>query len=933
MVKQPARINIFFVALLISTILINPSPVFSQGARGLKPVTLSHGLSDLLVNVIYNDSEGYIWFGTESSLDRFDGLHIMRFPIPGDTRKSRRVLAVTEGEGGTVLVGTNQGLFELKKNAPTLVRLFPKEIDCIVSSFVRGKEGSLYIGTRHGIFKYNEKKREISQILLDRNNMSAQNKIVGLAAGSSSDLYALTSSKLWKVGLKDGRNTSTDLPGSAEATSLTSKGDQLFIGTDGEGVIAYNEKAKSFGLHLLPGNGIVTSLSFDKNGNLIVSTDGDGVFIYSLPDGRLIENYTSSQTSKRQLRSNSVYSVLSDDNGRLWIGYYQSGVDYTPYEDGVIRIFTNEELGSPNNISVRAFAVDDTDHIGLIGTPEGAIMKNRETGEVRKYSKPALESNLIFAAKYYKGLFYIGAYHGGMYTVDPKSGTLSRFGPQEMSNATVFQIESDSRGDLWAATSRGLYRFEGGNPNKHTLYTSVNSKLPEGNVYEIFFDSTGRGWICTENGVAVWNGIHLQTSGFPSGFINGMKIRAIFEDSDHNLYFAPDRGEMWKSDLSLTKFGPLKIGAEGRFSQFTSIAQDNSGNLWFGTDKGLIRYDGDNRYRIYNISDGTIIPSYTLSRPYADREGDLWFGSTGGLYSIDVDKAGEYEKTLKDFGLSITSVLAGNKSITERLKNSDGSYSISLENNEDAITVYVSDFSFRSIENLELEYMIEGLQDEWQWSDENHSIKFSDLRAGKYRLKIREAGNPDTEIELIINKEGGITWLWVVLMVIILAGMAVFAYALLQRRRVSKIDKALQTAETISSAAAEESTGKKKAEYRTTRLTDEECKRLFKKLETVMKEEKPYINPDLKSKDLAGMIDSSAHALSYLFNQYLQKSYYDYINEYRVAEFKNIVKDGDASKYTLTTLAERCGFSSRASFFRHFKAVTGQTPAEYLKRE
>lgn len=101
----------------------------------------------------------------------------------------------------------------------------------------------------------------------------------------------------------------------------------------------------------------------------------------------------------------------------------------------------------------------------------------------------------------------------------------------------------------------------------------------------------------------------------------------------------------------------------------------------------------------------------------------------------------------------------------------------------------------------------------------------------------------------------------------------------------------------------------------------------------IMKKEKPYTNPDLKSKDLALMIDSSAHALSFLFNQYLHKSYYDYINEYRVDEFKRLVKETDVSKYTLSTLAERCGFSSRATFFRHFKAITGLTPAEYLKNE
>ena len=100
-----------------------------------------------------------------------------------------------------------------------------------------------------------------------------------------------------------------------------------------------------------------------------------------------------------------------------------------------------------------------------------------------------------------------------------------------------------------------------------------------------------------------------------------------------------------------------------------------------------------------------------------------------------------------------------------------------------------------------------------------------------------------------------------------------------------------------------------------------------------MRETKPYTNPDLKIQNLADLLGVSAHDLSYVFNQHLKKSYYDYVNEYRVNEFKRLSSEIDMSKYTLTALAAKCGFSSRASFFRHFKANTGITPAEFLKRD
>ena len=124
----------------------------------------------------------------------------------------------------------------------------------------------------------------------------------------------------------------------------------------------------------------------------------------------------------------------------------------------------------------------------------------------------------------------------------------------------------------------------------------------------------------------------------------------------------------------------------------------------------------------------------------------------------------------------------------------------------------------------------------------------------------------------------------------------------------------------------------KKLRYKTTRLSDEECKRLTKVLDQVMRTSKPYKNPEMKIGDLASLAGTTGHALSFLFNQYMQKSYYDYVNTYRVEEFKRLVKETNTSKYTLTAMSQMCGFSSRASFFRHFKTITGITPAEYLKQ-
>ena len=97
--------------------------------------------------------------------------------------------------------------------------------------------------------------------------------------------------------------------------------------------------------------------------------------------------------------------------------------------------------------------------------------------------------------------------------------------------------------------------------------------------------------------------------------------------------------------------------------------------------------------------------------------------------------------------------------------------------------------------------------------------------------------------------------------------------------------------------------------------------------------DKPYLNLDLKQSDVASATGYSTQLLSQVFNQYLEVGYYDYVNTYRVGEFKRLVKEGYYGKYTLITLAEMCGFKSQTSFFRTFKKFTGMTPNEYIHQQ
>ena len=102
-------------------------------------------------------------------------------------------------------------------------------------------------------------------------------------------------------------------------------------------------------------------------------------------------------------------------------------------------------------------------------------------------------------------------------------------------------------------------------------------------------------------------------------------------------------------------------------------------------------------------------------------------------------------------------------------------------------------------------------------------------------------------------------------------------------------------------------------------------------LKEIMKNERPHLNPNLKSHDIANLLDTTAHDLSKKINQELGQNFYSFINSYRIEEFKKRVLQEENKNFTLTSIATDAGFNSKSSFNRIFKAVVGTTPSEYIK--
>jgi AraC-like DNA-binding protein len=119
--------------------------------------------------------------------------------------------------------------------------------------------------------------------------------------------------------------------------------------------------------------------------------------------------------------------------------------------------------------------------------------------------------------------------------------------------------------------------------------------------------------------------------------------------------------------------------------------------------------------------------------------------------------------------------------------------------------------------------------------------------------------------------------------------------------------------------------------YAGSRLTESEAKEYTERLSDYMKSSKPYLNPELTLSQLAGDLGISSHFLSQVINEKFGLNFFDFVNGYRVEEFKERTSDPRYSNFSLLGIALECGFNSKSAFNRIFKQKTGLTPSQFKK--
>ena len=138
--------------------------------------------------------------------------------------------------------------------------------------------------------------------------------------------------------------------------SLTRIGGVLYLGTMNEGIVTFDTQEKAFGKLADVGCSVISSLSTDGKDLLYVGTDGNGVHFVSVTQRKVVKSFRHETGNDASIRSNSVYSLLVDRDGLLWIGFYQLGLDYTLHNNGLFAAYRYPPYLDTRDMPVRTIA-------------------------------------------------------------------------------------------------------------------------------------------------------------------------------------------------------------------------------------------------------------------------------------------------------------------------------------------------------------------------------------------------------------------------------------------------------------------------------------------------------------------------------------------------------------------------------------------------
>ncbi len=759
--KSPLRLFVLFLSVYVfsSNLQAQHTPLY------FRHLTVEDGLSSNSINCIIQDSVGFMWFGSDAGLERFDGYEFKTIQVE-DTLKGRLVVSsILEDwdEARFFWLGTNRGV---KKYYPSMDKIVSEDIAILnkksVKKIIKDHLGILWFDGANSLVCYNPETKGVKifkKMINGRDSLSI-NIVVDIFEDSQNNLFLGTNKGLAIYNRSEERFVQIRPEISIKRRKISKynairedKNGALWIGSVREGLIKYDVKTGIFedfsrGLHPLSYS--IKDVLIDTNGFIWLVSDAGGGLTKFDPKTATYENYRYTNASPNSLSENFLNCIYQDRQGVIWIGTRKNGIERFQGNATLFINLQNELLGNSGSFteSIFSFVEDKPATIWTTSKRYGLLQINFRTREIKRYtylplSAKNLKNRITTIHKINAHFFVLGSLYNGILSFDPVSGRFSpllKKIPELKRSLSVFTGIKDRNGILWfGLIEGGILRF---NPQTQTykLYATSNDKKIHNRVLHLFENEKGDLYAGIQSSkVLKYNPVRdIFEIYYRFEEKEHISVQDLYEDTKNRLWMATNHGLFMlniKTD-SLAHF-TYKQGISGE--KLLCVLPDNDGNLWLSYNSGLIYFDPEvQKGQSFSYKDGIASISFRQNSSYKTKDGTLLFGGKDGFTMFKPDSnlharspaimISKSEIYVNDANRNTKGLFKQNFARNKSLQLPYNNYGFLFEF---ALTDFIS--PFRS----HYKYMLERGTGQWQDLGSRHSISFVSLPPGKYKLRIK----------------------------------------------------------------------------------------------------------------------------------------------------------------------------------------------------
>ncbi len=547
-------------------------------------IGVEDGLSQSTVEIIFQDSRGYIWIGTHDGLNRYNGHSFRVYKYSEDKNESLSgnfITEIIEDYDGYMWVGTTNGLNKIDIENDTITKYVGEQSGGTLSnsyiSDILFVDGEIIVSTTQGMDLYDKEKDEFIRLELDENMTS--NRIYSMEVDNNENLWVATNNGLDKFS-KDleliesfENGTETQIATKDIYNLQYDENGYMWVGTKEDGVIRIdletnekqfyvNDPSDKYSIS----NGLIGDIYIDNNGNLWIGTNS-GLSKYNYEKDNFI-TYKNNPNDKNSLINNNVKDIYEDCEGLIWIGTYLGISVFDP--NSKITYYSGEE-GYANSLSQKSVhgIYEDDEELLWVGTnSEGLNIIDRENDTI----------------------YYINEGNEEVKLSDYSIKDITGYG-----------------NDIYVATKNGLNRID--KHSKTVEIITTEDGLSSNLINKVFLDSKGYLWVGTDNGINIIDTKDMSIVN-DIGSLGNLSsfIYTIYEDSNGYYYLGLFRNEgLLKIDprtKEVVNFIYSDIDQNSLSnSNVRSIVEDLNGDIWVGTSYGLNKIE-DSKITRYTMKDG-----------------------------------------------------------------------------------------------------------------------------------------------------------------------------------------------------------------------------------------------------------------------------------------------------------------------------------------